>query len=39
LLKTADAAMYEAKSSGSGVVIAPLKAEVRPRLAWSNVQR
>ena len=39
LLKTADAAMYEAKSSGCGVVIAPLKAEARPRLAWSNAKR
>jgi diguanylate cyclase (GGDEF)-like protein len=39
LLKTADAAMYEAKSSGCGVVIAALKTEARPRLAWSNVKR
>jgi diguanylate cyclase (GGDEF)-like protein/PAS domain S-box-containing protein len=38
LLKTADAAMYEAKSSGCGVVIAPIKAEARPRLAWSNAK-
>ena len=39
LLNTSDAAMYEAKSSGRGFVIAPLKAEARPRLAWSSTKR
>jgi diguanylate cyclase (GGDEF)-like protein/PAS domain S-box-containing protein len=39
LLQMADAAMYEAKASGGGVVIAPGKAEQKPRLAWSNATK
>jgi diguanylate cyclase (GGDEF)-like protein/PAS domain S-box-containing protein len=40
LLATADAAMYEAKASGSGsVVIAPLKAEEKAQLAWARQGR
>ncbi len=40
LLATADAAMYEAKATGRGaVVIAPLKAEERARLAWAHPAR
>jgi len=39
LLKAADGAMYEAKSSGCGVVIEPIRAEAKPRLAWSNAKR
>jgi diguanylate cyclase (GGDEF)-like protein/PAS domain S-box-containing protein len=40
LLATADAAMYEAKAAGRGaVVIAPIKAEERARLAWAQAGR
>lgn len=40
LLATADAAMYEAKAAGSGcVIIAPLKAEEKARLAWAKQGR
>jgi diguanylate cyclase (GGDEF)-like protein len=40
LLASADAAMYEAKAVGSGsLVIAPLKAEEKARLAWAKQGR
>jgi GGDEF domain-containing protein len=39
LLKTAYAAMHEAKSTGRGVMIAGLQTKARPQLAWSNAKR
>ena len=40
LLSSADAAMYEAKSIGRGAfVVAPVKAEQRARLVWTQARK